>query len=288
MDYILEVNKLRKEFKDFTLKDISFNLEPGYIMGFIGPNGSGKSTTIKLIMNLLKKNSGEIKVFGKDHLKYEKEIKDRIGFVYDENYYYEDLSIKQMKNIVASFYSQWDDRKFNNYIKEFDLNPRAKIKTLSKGMKMKFSLAVALSHNAQLIIMDEPTSGLDPVFRREILDILHEIIQDEKKSIFFSTHITTDLEQIADYITFINNGEVVFSQPKDDLIERYGLVKGGMDILDDNLRREFIGLRETSLGFEGLSSNIDRIKDKLGEDLLIEKASLEDIMVHSVRGRANA
>ncbi|NLI89108.1 MAG: ABC transporter ATP-binding protein [Epulopiscium sp.] len=288
MDYILEVNKLRKEFKDFTLKDISFNLEPGYIMGFIGPNGSGKSTTIKLIMNLLKKNSGEIKVFGKDHLKYEKEIKDRIGFVYDENYYYEDLSIKQMKNIVASFYSQWDDRKFNNYIKEFNLNPRAKIKTLSKGMKMKFSLAVALSHNAQLIIMDEPTSGLDPVFRREILDILHEIIQDEKKSIFFSTHITTDLEQIADYITFINNGEVVFSQPKDDLIERYGLVKGGMDILDDNLRREFIGLRETSLGFEGLSSNIDRIKDKLGEDLLIEKASLEDIMVHSVRGRANA
>lgn len=288
MDYILEVNKLRKEFEDFILKDISFNLEPGYIMGFIGPNGSGKSTTIKLIMNLLKKNSGKIKVFGKDHLKYEKEIKDKIGFVYDENYYYEDLSIKQMKNIVASFYSQWDDRKFNNYIKEFNLNPKSKIKTLSKGMKMKFSLAVALSHNAQLIIMDEPTSGLDPVFRREILDILHEIIQDEKKSIFFSTHITTDLEQIADYITFINNGELIFSQPKDELLERYGLVKGGIDILDGNLRKEFVGLRETSLGFEGLSGNVGSIKDKYGEDVLIEKASLEDIMVYSVRGGGNA
>ena len=175
MNYILEVENLTKKFKNFTLDNINFKLEPGYIMGFIGPNGAGKSTTIKLIMNLLKKNSGEIKVFGMDHVKYEKEIKDRIGFVYDENYYYEDLTIKQMKNIVASFYSKWDDDQFNYYIKEFDLNPKAKIKTLSKGMKMKFSLAIALSHHADLIIMDEPTSGLDPIFRREILDILYNI-----------------------------------------------------------------------------------------------------------------
>ncbi len=185
MDYILEVKDLRKEFKNFTIDDISFKLEPGYIMGFIGPNGAGKSTTIKLIMNLLKKDGGEIKIFGKDHVKYEKEIKDRIGFVYDENYYYEDLTINQMKSIVAPFYSRWDNNQFNYYIKEFDLNPRVKIKTLSKGMKMKFSLAIALSHHADLIIMDEPTSGLDPVFRREILDILYNIIQDDTKSIFF-------------------------------------------------------------------------------------------------------
>jgi len=225
MDYILEVNNLRKEFKNFTIDDISFKLEPGYIMGFIGPNGAGKSTTIKLIMNLLKKDGGEIKIFGKDHIKHEKEVKNRIGFVYDENYYYEDLTINSMKNIVASFYSNWDDDKFYQYIKEFDLNPKAKIKTLSKGMKMKFSLAVALSHNADLIIMDEPTSGLDPVFRREILDILYSVIQDDTKSIFFSTHITTDLEKVADYITFINKGKIVFSQAKDDILENYAIVK---------------------------------------------------------------
>lgn len=284
MDYILEINNLRKEFKNFTLDDISFKLEPGFIMGFIGPNGAGKSTTIKLIMNLIKKNGGEIKVFGKDHIKYEKEIKDRIGFVYDESYYYEDLTIHQMKNIVASFYSKWDDNQFNYYIHEFDLNPKAKIKTLSKGMKMKFSLAIALSHNADLIIMDEPTSGLDPVFRREILDILYNIIQDDSKSIFFSTHITTDLEKIADYITFINKGKVVFSKSKDEVLESYAIVKGGIDLLDKDTREEFIGLRETPVGFEGLIDNLDRIKSIFGSQVLIEKATLEDIMVYSVRG----
>lgn len=283
MDYILEVKNLRKKFKNFTLDSISFNLEPGYIMGFIGPNGAGKSTTIKLIMNLLKKDGGEIRIFGKDHEKYEKEVKNRIGFVYDENYYYEDLTINTMKSVVASFYSNWDDSKFNEYMREFDLNPKAKIKTLSKGMKMKFSLAVALSHNADLIIMDEPTSGLDPVFRREILDILYSVIQDEKKSIFFSTHITTDLEKIADYITFINRGKIVFSKPKDDVLQNYGIVKGGLDILDENARKEFIGIRETKVGFEALTDNMDKTRRMFGNRVLIERATLEDIMVYSVR-----
>ena len=283
MTYILEVKDLRKEFKNFTLNDINFNLQPGYIMGFIGPNGAGKTTTIKLIMNLLKKDRGEIKVFAKDHIKYEKEIKDKIGFVYDENYFYEGLSIEQMKKIVAPFYSKWDEGQFNYYIKEFDLNPKAKIKTLSKGMKMKFSLAIALSHHADLIIMDEPTSGLDPVFRREILDILYGIIQNESKSIFFSTHITTDLEKIADYITFINNGSIVFSKAKDEVLENYAIVKGGTDLLNKDTRKQFIGLRETNVGFEGLVDNIDEMKNQFGESILIEKPTLEDIMVYSVR-----
>lgn len=283
MDYILEVRNLRKEFKNFTLDNISFKLEPGYIMGFIGPNGAGKSTTIKLIMNLLKKDGGEISIFGKDHEEHEKEVKNRIGFVYDENYYYEDLTINTMKNVVASFYSNWDDNKFNEYIKEFDLNPKAKIKTLSKGMKMKFSLAIALSHNADLIIMDEPTSGLDPVFRREILDILYRVIEDERKSIFFSTHITTDLEKIADYITFINKGKIVFSQSKDEILENYGIVKGGLNILDEDVRKEFIGIRETRVGFEALTDNMDKTRKRFGNQVLIERATLEDIMVYSVR-----
>jgi ABC-2 type transport system ATP-binding protein len=252
-------------------------------MGFIGPNGAGKSTTIKLIMNLLKKDEGDIKIFGMDNIKDEKKVKNRIGFVYDENYYYETLTINQMKNIVSSFYKNWDENQFKHYLKEFDLNPKSKIKTLSKGMKMKFSLAIALSHNADLILMDEPTSGLDPVFRRDILDILYNIIQNEKRSVFFSTHITTDLEKIADYITFINKGNIVFSKSKDEVMENYVLIKGGTDLLDKDIRKEFIGIRETSVGFEALTNNVEKMKQKFGDSILVEKASLEDIMVYTVR-----
>lgn len=280
---MLEVNNLTKQFKTFKLDNVSFKLEPGYIMGFIGPNGSGKSTTIKLIMNLLKKDSGDIKIFGKDHIEFEKEIKNRIGFVYDESYFYEDLSISQMKNIISPFYKDWDNDLFNKYMKDFDLDPKQKIKKLSKGMKMKFSLAVALCHNADLIIMDEPTSGLDPVFRREILDILYDLIQDENKSIFFSTHITTDLEKIADYITFINEGEIVFSKSKDEILESYAMVKGGNDLLNSESRKEFIGLRETHVGFEGLTQNKDKLRRLFSSDVIIERPTLEDIMVYSVR-----
>ena len=271
---MLEVKNLSKKFKKFELKDISFNLKPGYIMGFIGPNGSGKSTTIKLIMNLIKKDSGEINIFSKDNIEFEREIKNRIGFVYDENYFYEDLTIKQMKNIIAPFYSEWNDNTFNQYIKDFNLDSKMKIKALSKGMKMKFSLSLALSHNADLIIMDEPTSGLDPIFRREILDILSDIIQDENKSVFFSTHITTDLEKIADYITFINDGEIVFSKPKDEILDTYCMVKGGNDLLDADTRKEFIGIRQTNVCFEGLANDPEKIKQLFGDEVIVEKPTL--------------
>ncbi|KOA21399.1 ABC transporter ATP-binding protein YtrB [Clostridium homopropionicum DSM 5847] len=284
MDKILEVKNLRKEYKDFLLNNISFDLQKGYIMGFIGPNGSGKSTTIKLIMNLVKRNQGEIKIFELDNIQNEKEVKNRIGFVYDENYYYEELSIESMKKIISPFYTEWDENIFKRYLKEFNLDPKKKIKTLSKGMKMKFSLAIALSHNAQLILMDEPTSGLDPVFRREILDILYSLIQDENKSVFFSTHITTDLEKIADYITFINNGNIVFSMPKDDILDNYGIVKGSNELLDYNTKKEFIGIHQNSFGFEALTDNIQKIRRQFSSNVLIERPTLEDIMVYSVRG----
>ncbi|MFD3158117.1 ABC transporter ATP-binding protein [Haloimpatiens sp. FM7330] len=284
MENILEVKNLRKEYDTFTLNNISFNLKKGYIMGFIGPNGAGKSTTIKLIMNLIRKNSGEIKLFGLDNVKNEKEIKNRIGFVYDENYYYGELSIENNKKIIAPFYKNWDDNMFKHYLKEFNLNPKKKIKQLSKGMKMKFSLAVALSHNADLIIMDEPTSGLDPVFRSEILDILYSLIQDENKSIFFSTHITTDLDKIADYITFINKGNIVFSQPKDDILENYRIIKGGLELLNEENKKQFVSIRKNSFGFEALTNNIQQVKKIFKNNILIEKPTLEDIMVYTVRG----
>jgi ABC-2 type transport system ATP-binding protein len=284
MDNILEIKDLRKSYKDFTLDDLTFNVERGSVMGFIGPNGSGKSTTIKLIMNLIKRNSGNINIFGMDNSKNDKEIKQKIGFVYDENYFYEELNIIEMKNILRPFYKRWNDTLFEKYIKEFELPKKNKIKTLSKGMKMKLSLALALCHNAELIIMDEPTSGLDPVFRSELLEILYSIIQDENVSILFSTHITTDLEKLADYITFINKGKLVFTQTKDEIVENYGLVKGGKELLDNDTRREFVSIKETDFGFEALTKDIKKARNIFKGKGIIEKASLEDIMVYTVRG----
>lgn len=280
---ILEIINLRKEYEDFTLKDINLTLNRGFIMGFIGPNGAGKSTTIKLIMNLIKKDGGEIKLFGKDNIKNEIEVKNKIGFVLDENHFYEDLTLTEMKNIVAPFYKSWNNNEFDNYLKDFDLPSKKKIKELSKGMKMKFSLAIALSHNAELLIMDEPTSGLDPIVRSELLDILSNLMQDENKGIFFSTHITSDLDKIADYITFINQGEIILSTTKDDILENYGLVKGPKELISKNNQQNFIGIRENRFGFEALVKDKEEIKKIYNEKVLVEKPKLEDIMVYYTR-----
>lgn len=287
MENILEVKSLNKNYKGFSLKDLNFKLERGYIMGFIGQNGAGKTTTIKLIMNLIRRNSGEIRIFGLDNIKNEKDIKQKIGFVYDETYCYEDLSLVDMKNIIARFYKEWDDNTFNRYMSDFNLPKDKKIKELSKGMKIKYSLAIALSHKAELIVMDEPTSGLDPVFRSELLELLSSIIQDENKSVFFSTHITTDLEKVADYITFINNGKIVFSDSKDSILQKYKIVKGDNSLIDADTKKEFIGVRQNSFGFDALTEDVPKIKTIFGDEVLFERASLEDIMVYTVRGNRN-
>lgn len=288
MDNILEVKNLKKSFKDFSLNDINITLPRGYIMGFIGPNGAGKSTTIKLIMNLLKKDDGEIKIFGMDHIQEEKKIKNKIGFVYDENYYYEELTLNEMKTIIAPFYSDWNDQLYHQYLKDFGLKNNKKIKDLSRGMKMKFSLAIALSHNAELLIMDEPTSGLDPVVRSEFLDILSDLMQNEDKGVLFSTHITSDLDKIADYITFINNGEIVLSDTKDQVIESYAIIKGKKELLDSDTRKEFIGVRENQFGFEALTNNKAKVRKLFKDEVIIERPSLEDIMLYYTRRNKNA
>ena len=280
MDKILEIKDLSKQYKHFSLKEINFSLDKGYIMGFIGPNGSGKSTTIKLIMNLIKKDSGEIKVFGLDHEKDSLAIKDRIGFVYDENHFYEELTVKEMKNIVRPFYRKWDEDMFNEYREKFDLPLNKKIKHLSKGMKMKFSLLIALSHHAELLIMDEPTSGLDPLIRSELLDVLQTLIQDENKSVFFSTHITTDLEKVADYITFIHDGKIIFSKTKDELLEKFTVVKGRKELLNEcDAKQYFIGMKYNDFGFEALTGNRREIAMEFGDSVMFEKPTLEDIMI---------
>ncbi|WP_416176584.1 ABC transporter ATP-binding protein [Clostridium sp.] len=287
MENILSVKNLSKSYKGFTLNNISFNVPKGYIMGLIGPNGAGKSTTIKLIMNLVKRNSGSINIFGLDNIKHEREIKQRIGFVYDENYFYDDLNLIEMKNIIKRFYKNWDDEVFNKYMADFKLPLKKNIKQLSKGMKMKYSLGIALSHNAEFIIMDEPTSGLDPVFRSEMLDILYSLIQDENKAILFSTHITTDLEKIADYITFLNSGEIVFSDTKDSILETYKIIKGDKNLLTSDIKDYLIGITENSFGFEGLTNNVEAIRKLTKNDVLVENASLDDIMVFTVKGGKN-
>ncbi|MEG1415979.1 MAG: ABC transporter ATP-binding protein [Clostridium sp.] len=279
---VLELNNVSKSYGDFNLNNISFTLPEGYIMGFIGANGAGKTTTLKLIMNLVNKDSGNIKVFGLDNIKDEVQIKEQIGFVYDGSYYLEHLRLKEIKNIIAPFYKNFSDEKFKDYLTTFNLNENKRLRELSQGNKMKFSSALALSHNAKLLIMDEPTSGLDPVFRDEYLDILRSIISDEKKSILFSTHITSDLEKIADYITFIDKGNLILSEEKDLLLDNYRLIKGNKDSCDESNYDLIIGKRDSSYNFEGLIKT-SHSKEFLSDNFLIERPSLENIMLHMVR-----
>ncbi|WP_020061610.1 ABC transporter ATP-binding protein [Bacillus sp. 123MFChir2] len=282
---MLEFKNVCKDYQGFSVRNVNFKLPRGYIMGFIGPNGSGKSTTIKMIMNLVKRNSGEIHIFGKDNQKYEKEVKQNIGFVYDENHYYEDLTCEQMKRIIAPFYKKWDEAQYQSYMERLQVPKHKKIKQLSKGMKMKYAIAMALSHHAELIIMDEPTAGLDPVVRSELLDILQEIVMEEEISVLFSTHITTDLESIADYITFINEGEIVFTGEKDELLENYIIVKGSNDLLDVEGKELFVGLRKNKYGFEGLAKDKRAVADWFGQEVVLEKPTLDDIIVYTAKER---
>lgn len=280
---MLDLNNVSRQYKNFQLEDINFNLDTGYIMGLIGPNGSGKTTLIKLIMNLIRRDEGTIKIFGMDNIKEEKKIKDRIGFVYDENYFYEELSMKDMKDILSRFYSKWDDKKYCEIMNRFELDEAQKIKTLSKGMKMKFAIVMALSHYAEFIIMDEPTSGLDPIVRREMLNILYDYIQSEKVSILFSTHITSDLDKIADYITFINKGKLVFSKSQEDLKEEYHIVKAGPEDIPKVFYNKFIGYEVTNVGFQGLLQDRGFLRE-LEDNIIIELPTLEDIMYYHREG----
>ena len=284
MPNVLEIENLNKDYGDFKLKDVSFALPQGYIMGLIGPNGAGKTTIIKLILNLLRRDEGQIKVFGLDNVNDEVAVKSRIGFVHDTPFFNELLTLKSIKATVAPFYKDWDDKLFYRLLREFDLPVRKPFRMLSRGMKMKFALAVAFSHHADFIILDEPTSGLDPVFRRELLARLSALLQDEKKSVLFSTHITSDLERIADYITFIHNGRIVFSKARDEVLEKWAVVKAGNDLLNENIRTFFKGIRIREFGFEALTSDAAEARRRFAGNAVIEKASLEDIMFYMTRG----
>jgi ABC-2 type transport system ATP-binding protein len=284
MENVLEVRHLSKTYGNFTLADVSFSLPRGHIMGLIGPNGAGKTTTLKLILGLVKRDAGGILVCGMDPEEHGAGARSRIGFVHDEPQFYRHLSLERNAALVAGFYRTWDQAAFLRCAHAFGLQLNMRFGVLSHGTKMKFALALALSHRADLILMDEPTSGLDPVFRRELLDTLGAILQDEKSSILFSTHITADLQRIADYITLLQAGRVVFSAIKDHILERWGLVKGGLELLDGLPREFFRGVRRGAHGFEALTDDVAAAGRRLGGAALIERPSLEDIIYYTSQG----
>lgn len=277
---ILEVKNLRKTYPAFTLKDVSFKLEHGYIMGFIGSNGAGKTTTLKSIMGLVIKDSGDVRVFDEEFAKNQLKIKQKIGFMMGETDYFPKHKLKQISAAVRRFYPQWDDAAYHQYMKHFGLDEEKKVDELSSGMRVKYSLALALSHNAELLILDEPTSGLDPVARDDLLEIFQQLIEDGNKSILFSTHITSDLDKCADFITYIKNGAILESASKDDLIGKYRMVKGTAQQLDA-VKDLVVSYRKNAFGFLALMETAKIPKDT---DLAVEEPTLEDIMVYHERG----
>ena len=284
MNNLLEVRGLCKSYEGFALKDVSFEIPAGYIMGFIGPNGAGKTTTIKSILNMMHDASGEIRLFGMERKDDSALINEKIGVVMDLPIYVDDWTMAHVEAAVAPFYPHWNSEKYQSLLKRFSIAPKKKVKELSRGMKVKLMVAVALSHDAELLILDEPTSGLDPVARDELCDLLSDFVTAENRSILFSTHITSDLEKIADYITFILDGQIVFTGPKEDLLEKYVLVKGGLTDLNPEQRKMIIGLREHATGFDGMAeaASIGRFP----KSLLMEPISLEEIIIYMNKGAA--
>lgn len=287
MNNILEVSGLNKSYGIFQLNDICFSLKENCITGFIGANGAGKTTTIRNLLGLALKDSGTVTVFGRDMSEYEREIKDRIGIVLDEGAFYNELTMAEMKSIIAPAYSRWNESDYRCFMKRFDLNPQQKISTLSKGMRMKFSLVLALSHEADLLILDEPTSGLDPLVRSQLMKLLLEFMQKEGKSVFFSTHITSDLDKVADVIILIHNGQIVFQEEKDALLDTFKKIKGNPKELSDETRRLFLSIQETEYGFVGITKNVAQIQ-RTCKKVLTEKATVEDIMLGYIGGNNHA
>jgi ABC-2 type transport system ATP-binding protein len=279
MDNVLEIRDLRKDYPGFTLRDVSFALPPGAIMGLIGPNGAGKTTIIKLILNIVRRTAGEVRVLGLDNLAHEAEVKSRIGFVLDESPFIGYLRVGTTGSVIAPYYATWEPGRFRDLCREFELPLGRRVNALSRGMKMKLALAVALSHSAGLVLLDEPTSGLDPVFRRELLERLSDLIQDGRTSVLFSTHITSDLERIADYITCLKDGELLFSSTRDEILDGWGLVKGGPDLFTDELMDLYRSVHSGPYGWTALTADRRRAQRRLaGREATIEPVRLDDLV----------
>ncbi len=280
---ILEIHNLSKDYGDFVLDRVSFSLPRGVIMGLIGENGAGKSTTINCILNEIQKNSGEVLIFGKDHISDEIEIKSKLGVVFDENHFPDIFTPTEIGKYMSGIYSGWEWVTYRQFLEKFELPKDKKIKDFSKGMKVKIAFAVALSHKAELLILDEATSGLDPIIRDDVLDMLIDFVQDENHSVLVSSHITSDLEKVADYITFLHKGKVIFSHEKDDLVDNYGIVNCGAAIFDTLDKTEIIAYRKEDYQYKVLVRN----RSKAAKDCpkaIVSPATIEEIMLFYVKG----
>ena len=279
----IELQNVSKKYNDFELKNVTFNVPQGCIVGLIGENGAGKTTTIKSILNITK-SEGNVKIFGKDSIKNEKEIKEETGVVLDDSFLSEYLTAKQVNSIMKDFYKNWDENKYIDFLKQFNLPTDKLIKDFSSGMKMKLKIATAISHNPKILILDEPTSGLDPVVRNEILDIFRKYIEeDETRAILLSTHITTDLEHISDYIVFIEKGKMLFHLPTNELLENYGIIKCSKEDFLKLDEKDYIKYKKEKYQYEVLTDNKNVIRKKYNITT-IDKPSIEDIMLFYIKG----
>ena len=280
----LSVTGLTKRYDSgFTLDDVTFDLPAGYIMGLIGPNGAGKSTLIKLILNMIRRDAGDIHVLGLDNIAQEEAVKEQLGVVFDTSYLYEQWKVGSVERVIAPLYPSWNHELYQRHLAEFGLagtsNGNKRVKNLSRGMQMKLMLAIALSHDAKLLILDEPTSGLDVLARDELMDLLHAYIEDGEHSVLFSTHITADLERAADFITYITGGRLYFTGPKDEFEESFKLIKGGPDELAQLPAGMVLGSHVYETGFDALvrGENLAAVMRSV-PGLVVERASIDDII----------
>lgn len=288
MDVVLNIDRLVKKYEKFSLKEVSFKIPRGYIMGFIGRNGAGKTTVIKCIMDLIPFEAGSIEVFGLDSRRCSHEIRRRVGYVSEDQYFYENMTAGWNLDFFGSFYPNRDRDLVLSLMKKFDIDPSKKVSELSKGMKVKLALALALAHRPELLILDEPTSGLDPVIRNELLELLLEVVQDENCSIFFSSHITSDIEKIADFVTFIEDGRIVISDEKDAILDKWRLFKVENSCSIAGLSERLTGVKKGEFGFSGITSEPESFTRELTSNYpdaryKVEKLSLDDLLVRIVR-----
>lgn len=279
--FALELKEVSKQYEDFTLDKISFAVPQGSIVGLIGENGAGKSTTINVILGLIKKDNGTVTMLGESDI--DSVCKDNLGVVFDGNNYPDMLTPKQLGNVFENIYGTWDKKKYMEMLDKFNLPLNKKIKDFSKGMKMKYSISVAFSHHSKLLILDEATSGLDPIMRDEILDMFLDFIQDEENSILVSSHITSDLEKVADYIVFIHDGKIVFQKPKDELLENYGIIKCGARLFDEIDKKEITAYRKQDYEWQVLVENRQSAQKKYPNAMIVP-ASIDEIMLMYVKG----
>ena len=283
MKYAVEIKKLKKNYQNFNFKIDNLNIPSGVVVGLIGENGAGKTTLIKLLLNAINKNDGEIKIFDKDLKHNEIQVKEDIGVVLDNSFFPETLNAKNIDTIMKDIYKRWDSKLFYKYLNDFKIKDNQILKAMSKGMRKKVEIATALSHHPKLLILDEATSGLDPIVRNEILDLFFNFIEDEEHTIILSTHITSDLEHIADYIVFIDKGEVVLEKQRDEIIDNYGILKCDTDQFNKIDKLDIVSFKKNKYNYEILIDDKEKCQKKY-KDFIIDKITLEDLMLLIIKG----